>query len=188
MLLQKSDTLKPVNHRLSWPFCPHVLHHRQLKAPRKSFFFIYNFHKNATSRQKLITGRRLTASYSPGDFRHKHLQHFLSRGCHLVSFSCYYDPWRIQTRDPTCVSYVMAKMAASVVVESGEDVFRKMFKFYKRRDPPPDLRDVTDFSSGAASGGKVSCRIFLQICLSTLTKPEFWWSYRLKKTVPKWCC
>uniref|UniRef100_A0A3B5LSU8 Nucleic acid dioxygenase ALKBH1 n=1 Tax=Xiphophorus couchianus TaxID=32473 RepID=A0A3B5LSU8_9TELE len=39
-------------------------------------------------------------------------------------------------------------MAASVVVESGEDVFRKMFKFYKRRDPPPDLRDVTDFSSG----------------------------------------
>ncbi|KAM4723493.1 nucleic acid dioxygenase ALKBH1 [Anableps anableps] len=49
----------------------------------------------------------------------------------------------------------MAKMAASMVAESGEDVFRKMFKFYKRREPPPDLREVTDFSSGAASGGKV---------------------------------
>ncbi|MED6280635.1 hypothetical protein CHARACLAT_012817 [Characodon lateralis] len=49
----------------------------------------------------------------------------------------------------------MAKMAASVVTESGEDVFRKMFKFYKRREPPPDLREVIDFSSGAASGGKI---------------------------------
>lgn len=50
----------------------------------------------------------------------------------------------------------MAKMAASMVAEGGEDVFRKMFKFYKRREPPPDLREVTDFSNGAASGGKVS--------------------------------
>ncbi|MEQ2221474.1 hypothetical protein ILYODFUR_016309 [Ilyodon furcidens] len=49
----------------------------------------------------------------------------------------------------------MAKMAASMVTESGEDVFRKMFKFYKRREPPPDLREVIDFSSGAASGGKI---------------------------------
>ncbi|XP_012708213.2 nucleic acid dioxygenase ALKBH1 [Fundulus heteroclitus] len=49
----------------------------------------------------------------------------------------------------------MAKMAASVVAESGEDVFRKMFKFYKRREPPPDLKEVTDFSSGAASLGKI---------------------------------
>ncbi|XP_072221278.1 nucleic acid dioxygenase ALKBH1 [Leuresthes tenuis] len=41
----------------------------------------------------------------------------------------------------------MAKMAASMV-ESGEDAFRKIFKFYKRREPPPDLRDVTDFCCG----------------------------------------
>nr|XP_020471358.1 nucleic acid dioxygenase ALKBH1 isoform X2 [Monopterus albus] len=39
----------------------------------------------------------------------------------------------------------MAKMAASMV-QSGEDAFRKIFKFYKRRNPPPDFCDVIDFS------------------------------------------
>ncbi|XP_077366623.1 nucleic acid dioxygenase ALKBH1 [Festucalex cinctus] len=39
----------------------------------------------------------------------------------------------------------MAKMAASVV-ETGEDAFKKIFKFYKRRYPPPDFSDVIDFS------------------------------------------
>ncbi|XP_014067009.1 nucleic acid dioxygenase ALKBH1 isoform X1 [Salmo salar] len=39
----------------------------------------------------------------------------------------------------------MTKMAASIV-EHGEDAFRKLFKFYKRRNPPPDLSDVIDFS------------------------------------------
>lgn len=39
----------------------------------------------------------------------------------------------------------MAKMAASMV-EGGEDAFRKIFKFYRRRNPPPDLSDVIDFS------------------------------------------
>ncbi|XP_041809507.1 nucleic acid dioxygenase ALKBH1 [Chelmon rostratus] len=44
----------------------------------------------------------------------------------------------------------MAKMAASMA-ESGEDAFRKMFKFYKRRNPPPDFSDVIDFSKCATS-------------------------------------
>ncbi|MBN3294894.1 ALKB1 dioxygenase, partial [Amia calva] len=48
----------------------------------------------------------------------------------------------------------MAKMAASIV-EHGEDAFRKLFKFYKRRNPPPDLSDVIDFSKGVRNG-KVS--------------------------------
>ncbi|KAL2098543.1 hypothetical protein ACEWY4_005023 [Coilia grayii] len=39
----------------------------------------------------------------------------------------------------------MAKMAASVL-EHGESAFRKIFKFYKRRNPPPDFSDVIDFS------------------------------------------
>ncbi|XP_076834903.1 nucleic acid dioxygenase ALKBH1 isoform X2 [Brachyhypopomus gauderio] len=35
----------------------------------------------------------------------------------------------------------MAKMAAPIV-EHGEDVFRKLFRFYKRRNPPPDFSEV----------------------------------------------
>lgn len=46
------------------------------------------------------------------------------------------------------VTYVIAKMAASLV-ESGEDAFRKIFKFYKRRNPPPTFTDVIDFSKCA---------------------------------------
>ena len=41
-------------------------------------------------------------------------------------------------------------MAASIV-EHGEDAFRKLFKFYKRRKPPPDFSDVIDFSKGLRS-------------------------------------
>ncbi|KAI7804538.1 alkylated DNA repair protein alkB-like protein 1 [Triplophysa rosa] len=37
------------------------------------------------------------------------------------------------------------KMAASIV-EHGEDAFRKLFKFYKRRNPPPDFSEVINFS------------------------------------------
>ncbi|XP_028994861.1 nucleic acid dioxygenase ALKBH1 [Betta splendens] len=39
----------------------------------------------------------------------------------------------------------MNKMAASMV-QTGEDAFRKIFKYYKRRNPPPDFSDVLDFS------------------------------------------
>uniref|UniRef100_A0A3P8T9X2 Nucleic acid dioxygenase ALKBH1 n=1 Tax=Amphiprion percula TaxID=161767 RepID=A0A3P8T9X2_AMPPE len=44
----------------------------------------------------------------------------------------------------------MVRMAAAVV-ESGEDAFRKMFKFYKKRNPPPDYSAVINFSRGAPS-------------------------------------
>lgn len=60
----------------------------------------------------------------------------------------------------------MAKMAASVV-ENGEDAFRKIFKFYKRRKPPPDFSDVIDFSR-APLGEKVradnTCSHFTETC------------------------
>ncbi|XP_062863596.1 nucleic acid dioxygenase ALKBH1 [Trichomycterus rosablanca] len=40
---------------------------------------------------------------------------------------------------------MITKMAASIL-EHGEDAFRKLFKFYKRRNPPPDFTEVIDFS------------------------------------------
>uniref|UniRef100_A0A8C2FHD5 Uncharacterized protein n=1 Tax=Cyprinus carpio TaxID=7962 RepID=A0A8C2FHD5_CYPCA len=36
-------------------------------------------------------------------------------------------------------------MAASIA-EHGEDAFRKLFKQYKRRNPPPDFSEVINFS------------------------------------------
>ncbi|XP_072314182.1 nucleic acid dioxygenase ALKBH1 isoform X3 [Eucyclogobius newberryi] len=44
----------------------------------------------------------------------------------------------------------MSKMAA--VMESGEDAFKQLFKFYKRRKPPPDFSDVIDFSGKVCTG------------------------------------
>ncbi|XP_039993820.1 LOW QUALITY PROTEIN: nucleic acid dioxygenase ALKBH1 [Xiphias gladius] len=49
-------------------------------------------------------------------------------------------------------------MAASIV-ESGEDAFRKIFKFYKRRNPPPDFTDVIDFSKDVLSNKIVPAKL-----------------------------
>ncbi|XP_035529883.1 nucleic acid dioxygenase ALKBH1 [Morone saxatilis] len=54
----------------------------------------------------------------------------------------------------------MAKMAASMV-ENGEDAFRKIFKLYRRRNPPPDLSDVIDFSKGGPSDKIVPAKLDL---------------------------
>lgn len=39
--------------------------------------------------------------------------------------------------------------------ESGEDAFRKLFKFYRRRNPTPDFSAVTDFSPNRGTDSKV---------------------------------
>ncbi|KAM6912184.1 nucleic acid dioxygenase ALKBH1 [Xenentodon cancila] len=48
----------------------------------------------------------------------------------------------------------MAKMA-----ETGEDAFRKMFRFYKSRNPVPDLTDVIDFCSRDPRGQVVAAKL-----------------------------
>ncbi|KAK6481360.1 nucleic acid dioxygenase ALKBH1-like [Huso huso] len=48
----------------------------------------------------------------------------------------------------------MAKMATSML-QQGEDAFRKLFKFYRRKNPPPDFSDVIDFSNPGNHSGKV---------------------------------
>ncbi|KAG8448999.1 hypothetical protein GDO86_015891 [Hymenochirus boettgeri] len=39
---------------------------------------------------------------------------------------------------------------AACMLEQGEDAFRKLFRFYKRRNPPADLNGVIDFNRGHA--------------------------------------
>ncbi|XP_069494017.1 nucleic acid dioxygenase ALKBH1 [Ambystoma mexicanum] len=41
------------------------------------------------------------------------------------------------------------------VWEPGEDAFRKLFKFYRRKSPAPDLSGVTDFSLSGGAASKV---------------------------------
>lgn len=40
---------------------------------------------------------------------------------------------------------------AAAIAESGEDAFRKVFKYYKSRNPLPDFSNVLDFSKRASS-------------------------------------
>ncbi|XP_022606992.1 nucleic acid dioxygenase ALKBH1 [Seriola dumerili] len=48
---------------------------------------------------------------------------------------------------------------AAYMVESGEDAFRKIFKFYKRRHPPPDFSNVLDFSKDVLSDKVVPAKL-----------------------------
>ncbi|XP_048456355.1 nucleic acid dioxygenase ALKBH1 [Rhincodon typus] len=43
---------------------------------------------------------------------------------------------------------------AAALLEQGEDAFRRLFKYYKRHQPPPDLSGIVDFSR-AQQNGKV---------------------------------
>ncbi|CAK6972017.1 nucleic acid dioxygenase ALKBH1 [Scomber scombrus] len=52
----------------------------------------------------------------------------------------------------------MSKMAASML-ETGEDVFRKIFKLYRRKNPPPDFSDAIDFSRGLPSDKIVPAKL-----------------------------
>uniref|UniRef100_A0A8C6SZV6 AlkB homolog 1, histone H2A dioxygenase n=1 Tax=Neogobius melanostomus TaxID=47308 RepID=A0A8C6SZV6_9GOBI len=51
----------------------------------------------------------------------------------------------------------MCKMAA--VMESGEDAFKQLFKFYKRRKPPPDFSEVIDFSGNLCADKVVPIKL-----------------------------
>lgn len=55
----------------------------------------------------------------------------------------------------------MSKMAASML-ETGEDAFRKIFKLYRRKNPPPDFSDAIDFSKGVPSD-KVSVCVLVTL-------------------------
>lgn len=54
-------------------------------------------------------------------------------------------------------------MMAAAISESGEDAFRKIFKFYKSRNPPPDFGNVLDFSKRVPSD-KVTRVLSLSLC------------------------
>ena len=56
---------------------------------------------------------------------------------------------------------------AAPMVERGEDAFRTLFKFYRRKHPPPDLSNVVDFSKGIV-GDKVRESIEYEESLSRL--------------------
>ncbi|XP_034015539.1 nucleic acid dioxygenase ALKBH1 [Thalassophryne amazonica] len=53
----------------------------------------------------------------------------------------------------------MRKTAAAGVMLAGEGSFRTLFKFYKRRNPPPDFSDVIDFSTARPSDKIIPARL-----------------------------
>uniref|UniRef100_A0A3B4A7T6 Nucleic acid dioxygenase ALKBH1 n=1 Tax=Periophthalmus magnuspinnatus TaxID=409849 RepID=A0A3B4A7T6_9GOBI len=50
-------------------------------------------------------------------------------------------------------------MAMAAVMESGEDAFKQLFKFYKRRKPPPDFSEVINFSGNLCTGKVVPIKL-----------------------------
>lgn len=54
---------------------------------------------------------------------------------------------------------------------SGEDAFRRIFKFYKGRQPPPDFSDVIDFSK---CGQSERVRDAIVVVLKSFQEPNFY--------------
>uniref|UniRef100_A0A8C5WLF1 Nucleic acid dioxygenase ALKBH1 n=1 Tax=Leptobrachium leishanense TaxID=445787 RepID=A0A8C5WLF1_9ANUR len=82
-------------------------------------------------------------------------------------------------------SAACGKMAA-FRLEQGEDAFRKIFRFYRSRSPPPDLSGVIEFSRGHPGVGEVTAALLNTSAVSDsdarqagLQPLDQWKAYRL---------